>query len=663
MRCIVWCTAAGKRCVHACLCSLSVMSSSSRVRAVRAGSAVLRRLSSLSPVSSLSISSLSRLSLVSTAACLAPFAVHAQGSTADQIVITANRAPQRISSVLADVSVVDRSEIEKSGAQNVAEVLARLPGIEFVGYGGPGGATSVFIRGGETRHTAVYIDGMRVDSQATGGVIWEQIPIEQIERIEVVRGPAATIYGSDAVAGVVQLFTRRGQGPLQASAALTLGSYATRQLQAGVSGAAGGFDYSLSASHGRSDGEDARTAEIVGHNPDRDGWKRSSLQARAGVRIDERQRVEASLLASRLDSGYDDFMPGQDDESRHRLSTAGLSWRARWSEAATTRAQLGRTRSTYETQPSFYRTETTLGTALLQHEQRVGAHLLTATLERRDDKLENAPDAFNAGFGGKRHQNALGLGWRADFGAQSLQAQVRRDDDSEFGGKSTGSLSWGLAFAPHWRAHATVASSFRVPTLYQRFSPYGNPGLVPETGRNVELGLRWADGENTLSLGVWRNRLRNLINFGAAGPCADAFGCYENVGRAQLKGVTLSGRTRVSGLTLRASMDWHDPRDVASDKILARRARRLATFGAETTWAGWTFGGELQAAGRRFDDAANTRTLGGYALLGLYASKPIAAGWVLDARIDNLTDKAYERAWGYTTPGRNAQVSLRWTMP
>jgi len=604
---------------------------------------------------------LSRLPIAALAACLAPALVHAQGSAAEQVVITANRTPQPLSSVLADISIVDRVEIEKSGAQSVAEVLARLPGIEFIRNGGPGASTSVFIRGGETRHTAVYIDGMRVDSQATGGAQWEQIPLEQIERIEVVRGPAAAVYGSDAVAGVVQLFTRRGKGPLQGNAALTLGSYATRQLQAGVSGAAGGFDYSLSAAHGRSDGEDARTAAVVGHNPDRDGWKRSSLQARAGVRIDERQRVEASLLASRLEAGYDDFTPGQDDESRHRLATAGLSWRAQWSEGATTRAQLGRTRSTYETQPSFYRTQTTLGTAMLQHEQRIGANLLSATLERRDDRLENAPDAFNAGFGGKRHQNALGLGWRADLGAHSLQANLRRDDDSEFGGKSTGSLAWGFAFAPQWRVHAALASSFRVPTLYQRFSPYGNPALVPESGRNAEIGLRWADKDSTLQLGVWRNRLQNLINFGAAGPCTDAFGCYVNVGRARLEGVTLSGRTRLAGVTLRGSTDWHDPRNLSNDKILARRARRLASFGAESSWAGWTLGSEVQAVGRRFDNAGNTRALGGYALVGVYASKPIAAGWVLDARVDNLGDKAYERAYGYTTPGRSASLSLRWS--
>ena len=629
------------------------MPQSPRVRAQRANTAaapVFSRpsLSSLLPV----------LPLVLGAAS---GAAGAQADAAEQVVIVANRSPQALSTVLGDLSVVERVQIERSGAANVAELLARLPGIEFARNGGPGTSTSLFVRGGESRHTAVYIDGVRVDSQATGGAQWEQIPLEQIERIEVLRGPAAAVYGSDAVAGVVQLFTKRGQGPLQGKASVALGSQRTRQVQAGLSGAAAAFDYALSASHGRSDGEDARTAAAVGHNPDRDGWKRSSVQARAGVRLDERQRIEASVLATRLESDYDGFVPGLDDRSQHRMQSAGLSWQSRWSEAATTRVQVGRTHSTYETQPSYYRTETTLGNVLLQHEQRLGVHRLTATLERRDDKLHNPFDGYNAAFGGKRHQNALGLGWRADFGAHALQAQVRRDDDSEFGGKSTGSLAWGFAFAPQWRVHAALASSFRVPTLYQRFSPYGNPALVPESGRNAEIGLRWADKDSTLQLGVWRNRLQNLINFGAAGPCADAFGCYVNVGRARLEGVTLSGRTRLAGVTLRGSTDWHDPRNLGNDKILARRARRLASFGAESSWAGWTLGTEVQAVGRRFDNAGNTRVLGGYALVGVYASKPIAAGWVLDARVDNLGDKAYERAYGYATPGRSASLSLRWS--
>ena len=588
--------------------------------------------------------------------------VRPTATTLERVVITANRTPQPLSSVLADVSVVEREEIERSGAFGVADLLARLPSIEFARNGGPGATTSLFIRGSETRHTAVYIDGVRVDSQSTGGAAWEQIPLDQIERIEVLRGPAAAVYGSDAVAGVVQLFTKRGKGAARPTAALTVGSYNTVQARVGISGSVDSLDYALSAGHGRSDGFDARTAAAAGHNTDKDGWKRSSVQGRVGYQLSAAHRVDASLLATNLRSGYDSSATA-DDQNLHTLRTGSLAWEGRWNADATTRAQVGQTASTYETQPSFYRTETTLRNITLQHEQRFGTNLLTGTLERRDDELFNPATAFAADLRGKRHQDAIGLGWRGDFGAHGLQAHVRRDEDSEFGGKSTGSLAWGWTFVPQWRVTASAATSFRVPTLYQRFSQYGNPALVPETGRNTELGLRWAAAGSEASLTAWRNKISNLINFGAPGPCVDSFGCYVNVGRAELKGVTLAGRTQWGAVALRGSLDWHDPRNADTDKLLARRAKKLATFGADTQLAGWTFGTEVQAAGVRFDNATNTQRLGGYALLNLFASTNLMPGLALEARIDNLADKDYQLARTYATAGRNGQVTLRWTTP
>ncbi len=601
---------------------------------------------------------LTPLLLVSPTALAQP----ASANSLERIVITANRTPQPLSSVLADISVVEREDIERSGALGVADLLARLPGIEFARNGGPGSTTSLFIRGSETRHTAVYIDGVRVDSQSTGGAVWEQIALDQIERIEVLRGPAAAVYGSDAVAGVVQLFTKRGQGAPRPAASLTVGSFSTVQAQAGISGSAQALDYSLSAAHGRSHGFDARTPAAVGHNTDHDGWQRSSVQARAGWQVGAMHRLDASMLASHLRSGYDSSATA-DDQNHHTLRTGSLAWQGRWNAEATTRLQLGQTESTYETQPNFYRTETTLRDTTLQHEQRWGANLLTGTLERREDKLLNPATAFGAAFGGRRHQDALGLGWRGDFGAHGLQAHVRHDEDSEFGGKSTGSLASGWAFTPQWRVTASAATSFRVPTLFQRFSQYGNAALVPESGRNVELGLRWAAAGNDASLTAWRNKVTNLINFGAPGPCIDSFGCYVNVGRAQMEGVTLAGRAQLAGFTLSGSLDWHDPRNLDTNKVLPRRARQLATFAAETVLAGWTVGTEMQAAGERFDDAANTNRLGGYGLVNVFVSKSLMAGLNLQARIDNLGDKTYALARTYATAGRNGQVSLRWLLP
>ena len=590
----------------------------------------------------------------------APLRAQASPDALEPIVVTAARGPQPWSSVLADVSVVERTEIERSGAMGVADLLARLPGIEFTRNGGPGASTSVFIRGSESRFTAVYIDGMRVDSQNTsGGAPWEQIPLDQIERIEVLRGPAAAVYGSDAVGGVVQLFTRRGQGTARPTASLSAGSDDTAQAQVGLSGSAQPFDYSLSASHARSDGFNTRTTPAF--NPDDDGWRRSSVQARLGYQFAPRHRVDASLLATNLRTRYD-ASRANDDVAQHSLRTGSLGWQGRWNDEATTRAQLGESRSTYETQPTFYRTETTLRNAVLQHEQRIGHQRLSAIVERREDRLHNPTTATAPLLDGERHQDGLSLGWRGDFGAHGLQAHVRHDQDSEFGGKDTGSLAWGWRFAPQWRATAAAATSFRAPTLYQRFSEFGVATLQPESGRNVELGLRWAAGSSEVGINAWRNRVDDLINFGAAGPCASTRGCYENVGRARYAGVTLAAQTTLGTVSLHGSLDWHDPRNLDTGKALARRARRLATFGADTQWAGWSFGTEVQAAGERFNDAANTQRLAGYALVNLRAGTTLAPGLTLEARVDNVADKRYELASTYANAGRTAQLGLRWVL-
>lgn len=588
---------------------------------------------------------------------LAALAQPAQ-QVADPIVVTANRVAQPLSTVLGDVSVVERSSIERSGASNVAEVLARLPGIEFSRNGGPGGTTSVFIRGGENRHIAVYLDGVRLDSQSTGGTLWEQVPLDQIERIEVLRGPAAAVYGSDAVGGVVQLFTKRGKAGMRPSASLSMGSYRTLQAQAGLSGGAGGLDYALSGSHGRSDGFNART--VADANPDDDGWRRNSVTGRVGLQLAPQHRIDASLLATNLRAQYDESTA--DDISYLTLRTGSLAWQGKWSEASSSRVQISESRSTYETQPNFYRSETTLRNYTFQHEQRLGSQRLTLTAERREDELLNPATVYSGVLEGERSQDALSLGWLGDFGDHALQVHLRRDKDSEFGGKSTGSLAWGWRFAPQWRATASAATAFRAPTLYQRFSEYGNASLTPENGRNIELGLRWSAGGSELGLVGWRNKVSDLIDFGDPGQCLSLYGCYRNVGRAQLKGLTLSGHTRVADVSLHGSLDWHDPKNAETGKLLRRRAKRLATFGADTEMAGWTFGADVQAAGVRFENDANTQRLGGYALLGLYVGRQLMPGLMLQARVDNIADKQYALARGYATAGRSGQLTLRWAM-
>jgi vitamin B12 transporter len=573
-----------------------------------------------------------------------------------ETVVTATRTEQPLADLVADVSIVDRETIESSGATGLADVLARLPGIEISRNGGLGNASSVFLRGAESRFTAVYIDGVRIDSQSTGGAQWEQIPLSQIDRIEVLRGPAAAVYGSDAIGGVIQLFTRRGEGPARPYVGVGIGSQGTRKVEAGVSGSDGAFDYSLGIAREISDGFDAKVSGS--HNPDRDGYQSTSGNARLGFKINARHRLDATLLASRMNAGYDNSSYKAanpvDDRSLNRLRTAGLTWAAQWSDAYSTRVSVTDSASRYETTPSPYLTETKLRGYLWQNDYRWGAHRFSAALERREDDLQNAP--IQRG----RSQDALALGYGINAGRHTLQLNVRHDSDSEFGGKDTGSASYGYAFAPHWRATASVGTAFRAPTLYQRFSEYGVATLQPESSRNAELGLRYAQDRSSFSVVAYRNRVSNLISFVGAGTCASAFGCYANTARAQYEGVTLAGSYHLSGVQLHGSLDLQNPRNLDTGKQLARRAKRHATLGADTRIADWTVGAEVQASGRRFDTVANTHVLGGYALFNLHASTRIARDYTLLARIDNLTDKDYQLARTYATPGRTLYVGLKW---
>jgi vitamin B12 transporter len=574
-----------------------------------------------------------------------------------QTVVTATRLPQTLTESLADVSVLDPSTIERSGAVGLVDVLSRLPGVEFARNGGPGGTTGVFVRGGETRFTAVYIDGVRVDSQSTGGAPWESIPLAQIDRIEVLRGPAAAVYGSDAIAGVIQIFTKKGEGAFSPSLGLSLGRYGTRKLEATASGSVGDIDYSVGLADVKSTGFNATTR--TGQNPDVDGMTSQSGNVRLGLKINTAHRVEATALSNKLNSQYDSSTRFADERNLYKLQALGFSWQAQWRDDLNSRLTLTESLNRYETTPLPYLTLTRLRGLTLLNEYRMGNASLTAALERKEDWLENAP--INQG----RSQNALALGYGMRSGAHSLQLNLRHDNDSEFGGKSTGSAAYGYNITPFWRVTASAGTAFRAPTLYQRFSIYGLPSLQPESARNAELALRYTEGSTQVQVVAYRNRVSDLITFvSAPGPCVAGSGsfpgCYGNTAQARYEGVTLSGKHAISGYALRGSLDLQNPQDLTLNKQLPRRAKQHANLGLDKRIGNWLLGAEAQLVGKRFSGAGETLLMGGYALFGLVASSRIAPDWSMVVRIDNLSDKRYETANGYATPGRSAMVGLKW---
>ncbi|MEZ5643957.1 MAG: TonB-dependent receptor [Burkholderiaceae bacterium] len=577
----------------------------------------------------------------------------------DTVVVTATRSEQPITDVVADVTVVDREAIDRSGAAALADVLARVPGVTVNRNGGPASSTSLYLRGAEGRFTAVFVDGVRIDSQSTGGATWNAIPLSQVERIEVLRGPAAAIYGSDALAGVVQIFTREGEQGFFPSVRVGLGTHGTRDVAASLRGGTDVVDYALGLGVERSDGFNAKPSG----NPDLDGYRNESFSGRLGWKLTKDQKLELTVLDNHQTAGYDGFTPGYDDQSKSHLQTVGLNWTARWSEAWNTRVGVTRGTDRYETTPSPYLTETQVSTWLLRNEVKLGKALLSVDLERREDDLRNDS---TLPVQTDRHQNALAVGYGLRTGAHTLQLNARHDDDSEFGGESTGSIAYGYAITPTLRATASAGTAFRVPTLFQRFSMYGTPDLKAETARNVEAGLRWQAGPSHAAVVVYRNEVKDLINYiSGPGNCANGVGlyagCYGNVGEARYSGVTISGGTKLGLVNLGGSLDLMRPKNLETGKLLARRAETQATVTADTALGNWRLGGELQHVGKRYNDAANTQALDAYTLLNLTASTTLARDWTLLARVDNATDKDYESVLGYATAGRTFYLGLSWS--
>ncbi|MEY4562609.1 MAG: hypothetical protein RLZZ618_1886 [Pseudomonadota bacterium] len=606
------------------------------------------------------------------AACVAALPALAQSADAklEPVVVTASRSSLVLSRVLADVTVIGREDIERHGAVSVSDVLKGVPGIQVTRNGGPGTSTSVYIRGGETRFTAVLIDGVRVDTQATGGASWESIPLSQIDHIEILRGPASALYGSDAMSGVVQIFTRKGEGGVRLDAGVGLGSHHTDKFDATLSGTSGPLDFSVGAAFEHSEGYSATVpanpAAAPTANADKDGYRSRSANARFGIKFSDAHRVEVAVLDSHIRSDYDSFSASPNDLSIHDLQTVRGLWTAQWTPNWKSSLSAAQSEDSYVTTPSAYNSLTRVHTYAWQNDLAWGEHSLQALLEQRRDDLENDLGNFSP-VSGQRIQNALGLGYGWRRADKAVQLQVRQDHNSDYGNHVTGSLAGGMDVASGLRLKSSVGTGFRAPTFYQQYGAYGSTvALAPETSRNLEVGLQKTWGRSLIGATVFRNRFRDLITFGPQTlacrvQAVGAFGCYANIARATITGLTVEGRTTVLGLNASGSIDFLSAKNDDNDKHLARRAKRHAALQLDKELGAATLGVQAIFSGKRFDDVANTRVLGGYTLLNLDAQYRFADDWRVLARLDNVLDKEYRTAHNYNVTPRSLFVGVRWS--
>jgi len=574
----------------------------------------------------------------------------------ERIFVTAARMPQPVATLVADVTVIGAEDIARAGAQSVAELLARIPGIEIATNGGPGSTTSIFLRGANRGHTLVLIDGMRVGASTDGATALEAIPLEQVDHIEILRGPASSLYGADAIGGVIQIFTRKGEGALSANASAGYGTYDTRIVSAGASANEGRWRFALQGATRRSDGFNAiGNPANFSYNPDRDGYKDDSATASVALRLADEQELSARFFRSRLNTQFDAGM-GFDDRTITTLSTYAVTSRNQLAPFWMSRVEAGEgdADSLSETGfgPSRFKTRQRQYT--WQNDFSIPPGALSLAVERREERVEtDAEFPVTA-----RNTNAVLGVWQWQGESQTLQANLRHDGSSQFGGRTTGATAYGYAFGHGLRASASYGTAFKAPTFNDLYFPgFSNPDLKPETSRNAEAALRYASSGFSAGIVAYRNRVRDLIVF----QCDASFHCApQNVASATLQGLTLEIEGRAGDLLVKASADWQRPEDDASGNLLPRRARRHASVVATQPWGPVNLGAELIASSARFDDAANTRRMGGYALVNFTVDYALARGWTLLARLNNAFDKRYELAADYNTAHANAFAAVRY---
>jgi vitamin B12 transporter len=599
--------------------------------------------------------------LFAVALATAPSAAAQVTASLGSLFVTATRSAQPIEHLVADVTVIEAEEIARSGAQSLADLLQRQPGIEITQNGSPASTTGVFIRGANRGQTVLLVDGMRVGSASVGAPSFEAVPLGQVERIEILRGPASSLYGADAIGGVVQVFTREPVGHgVSLNATAGYGTYDTRVLNAGGSVSAGPLRVSLQAGGRRSDGFDATTPDasfIV--NPDRDGYESDDVGANAFLTVAPGHELSAQLLRNRLDAQFDGG-PGFDDRTSTTLTTWRLQTRNQLHDRWTSRLWLGEGRDHSVTRGAFGEApfDTRERQYGWQNDLDVPYGQLSLAVERREERIDES-----VGFPVRgRDTNAFVAVLQVRHAAHALQANVRHDRSNQYGGETTGAVAWGWRIAPAWRVTASAANAFKAPSFNDLYFPdFSNPDLRPERARNVEAGVYWSPPAGATRFEVravaWRNRVDDLIVF----QCDASFACRpENVDDATLTGVTLGADLRWRDTVLHASLDLQDPQDDRTGKLLPRRARQHGSLVVRHAFGAFRLGAEVVASSERYDDAENTRRLAGFAIVNVTAEWDAGRGVTLFARGDNVTDRDYTLAYGYRTPGAQAFVGVRW---
>ena len=578
----------------------------------------------------------------------------------DAVVVTASRIEQQVTDTIAHTTVITQKDIADSQIADLPGLLRREAGFEFTQNGGVGNVSGIFLRGGDSRQVLILIDGARAGSATLGSTQIEGIMLDQVERVEIVRGNVSALYGTGAMGGVIQIFTRQGNGEPRANAKAMVGARGTSSASAGYQGSIGDTRFSVNATQFQTGGFSAINTRIAPNaNPDADGYRNNSFSGQISQRLAEGHEIGFRGYQNDGEVDFDNAFGVASDINRSVNSVSSYAlysnnrlnsvWRSRvtlvegkdqgktFTNGATpTRVDSSNTQIQW--QNDFTLAPNQIVTAGVENQsQRVQGTLLPVT--GRDVRTEM-------------------LAYNGRQGAHQIQAGTRNDQYSDFGKAKSWLAGYGYDLNSDWKLTAMRSTAFTAPTFNQLYFPgFGNPNVKSERSASNELGLQYAAGANLLRFATYRTKYRDLID--APAPTFTA----QNVSSARVEGSELSYTGQFSNWDMRASLTVQDPINSVTGAPLRRRGNTFGNLFVNTHYLGWRLGSELIMSGNRSDNHITSGAalkLGSYKLVNFVARHDFGKKTFIAARLENFFDEKYQLAHGFSVPGRGLFVSLGW---
>ncbi|CAM8276601.1 BtuB Outer membrane cobalamin receptor protein [Candidatus Methylopumilus universalis] len=604
------------------------------------------------------------------------------------VFVTATRTPISKNNVIADVTTISSEDIERAGSSSLPELLQRQPGIEISNLGGPGKVSTIGIRGTSSTHSIVLVDGIRLSAATTGFSAIEHIPLSQIEKIEIVRGPASSLYGQDAIGGVIQIFTKKGVDGFKPYVDIGYGSYNTSNFKSGVRAGNNQTTYAINFAAMNSDGfsafvpNPANAANSI--NLDKDGYKNYSLSSSLSHKINQDYEIDLQYFLSKgknqFDNRFANFSPSFHGNYRNeiKLETYAMNIKGQINKAWQSSIKLSQSTDKYldlqklnnftfeddANLKDLYKT--TQDQLSWQNNVALPRGSITLLYDFLKQRIKTT-DVYEKT---QRTNHGVMVGYSLIEDKHNFQSNFRKDFNSVYEDAVTGNIGYAYSIDPNWTIASSYGTAFVSPSfnfLYSLADSFalGNPNLKPEKSKNIEGSIRYKDDSGSMSLTMFQNKIDDFIIYTAPAE-AGSRTSTQNLNKAEIQGLTISGDQFFGHFQIKGSATGQSAKNEDTDKYLPRRASLIGNINLNYYIGNWNIGVEETFSGKRFDDKENIVNLSGYALTNIVTDYKINDKLKLNLRLNNVLDKDYSLAaegrsgFKYQTPGRSLFANLRY---